>query len=1158
MQFSRLRLTGFKSFVDPTDLAIEPGLTGIVGPNGCGKSNLVEALRWAMGETSAKRLRGGEMDDVIFGGTGTRPARNVAEVGLHLDNADRGAPSHLNEQAEIEIVRRIERGMGSAYRINGREVRARDVQLLFADLATGAHSTAMVSQGRIGWIIGAKPIERRALLEEAAGISGLHARRHEAELRLKAAEANLLRLDDIIRTQEDQLETLKKQARQANRYRRLSDHIRRAEAMVLHLRWLKATAELEAVTEQLHLVEGQVGDLTIAALAAERARESVAQTLPGLRQSEAVAAAELQRLTLARQTLEDEERRVGEARAVAEARLRQVEQDLLRESALAEDARLALDTLMSERVTLEAAQGGETQAQATAAAALRQATAEAAERETELHRLTEEAAALEARRAALAREAQEMEERRARLGERHDEIARQRAALEAEALPSGIVEAATALVAAAEAEMARVSAAVDTAEEALRRAEAAEQAARGPLEAAQARRQKLATEAQALNELLAATASREATPLIDTLRVETGYEAALGAALGDDLTAPLDPGAPIHWTTLPPYESAPDLPSEVDRLANFVTAPPVLQRRLGQIGIVADAATAERLRMRLRPGQRLVSRDGALWRWDGLTRAAGTPTSAAQRLRQRNRLAELAEQLVGADRELEACTQAIDAARAEAMTAATAARSARGTLQETMRMAAATRERQTQVARRQAETDSRLSALVESARRCAEDLGEAERREVTARETLAALADPALARERIGTLRGELGERRSVEAERRSELDRLLREAEARRARLGTVAGEEHSWRDRAEAAAHQRNALEERRAMLGEELAALERRPTELAAQREALAESIARATERRSAAGDELARAETRLTEVEKAAKSADGELAAAREERVRSEGLRDQARHVCDEVAARIAERLGTAPQQVPEIAEIEDEAALPELEQAETRLERLVRERENMGPVNLVAEAEANELEQRVASLKAEREDLVQAIAKLRQGINALNREGRERLIAAFAKVNEHFQELFVRLFGGGRAHLELREPEESTDTDPLESGLEIMASPPGKRLQNLSLLSGGEQALTALALLFAVFLTNPAPICVLDEVDAPLDDANVDRFCRLVSEIAESAQTRFLIITHHRITMARMDRLYGVTMAERGISQLVSVDLQAAEQLRRTA
>ena len=306
MQFSKLRLTGFKSFVDPTDLVIEPGLTGIVGPNGCGKSNLVEALRWAMGETSAKRLRGGEMDDVIFGGTGTRPARNVAEVGLHLDNASRTAPQLYNEHGEIEIVRRIERGTGSAYRINGKEVRARDVQLLFADLATGAHSTAMVSQGRIGWIIGAKPIERRALLEEAAGISGLHARRHEAELRLRAAEANLTRLDDIVRTQEEQLEALKKQARQAGRYRRLSDHIRRAEAMVLHLRWLRANAELEAAVERLHAVEGHVGELTMSALAAERGREQAANILPGLRQSEAAASAELQRLTLARQTLEDE------------------------------------------------------------------------------------------------------------------------------------------------------------------------------------------------------------------------------------------------------------------------------------------------------------------------------------------------------------------------------------------------------------------------------------------------------------------------------------------------------------------------------------------------------------------------------------------------------------------------------------------------------------------------------------------------------------------------------------------------------------------------------------------------------------------------------------------------------------------------------------
>jgi len=1158
VQFSKLRLTGFKSFVDPTDLVIEPGLTGIVGPNGCGKSNLVEALRWAMGETSAKRLRGGEMDDVIFGGTGTRPARNVAEVGLHLDNAGRNAPQLYNEHSEIEIVRRIERGTGSAYRINGKEVRARDVQLLFADLATGAHSTAMVSQGRIGWIIGAKPIERRALLEEAAGISGLHARRHEAELRLKAAEANLTRLDDILRTQDEQLEALKKQARQAGRYRRLSDHIRRAEAMVLHLRWLKANAELEAAVERLHAVEGQVGELTMSALAAERDREQAGSVLPGLRQSEAAAAAELQRLTLARQSLEDEERRVAQARAAAEERLAQVAQDRTREAGLAADAQTALEGLGSERQELTAAQASEAGEQAAAAEALRLSTGEVEALEAEVEQLTQQAAALEARRDALAREAQDMAARRTRLTERGAELDRQRLALAAEALPSGVLEAATALVAAAEAEMARASAAADAAEQALRNAEAAEQRARAPFEAAQSRRQKLDTEAQALSELLAATASPHAAPLIDTLRVEAGYEAALGAALGDDLAAPLDPAAPTHWTTLPPYEAPPDLPEGVESLGAHVTAPPVLSRRLGQIGVVPDADTAERLRERLRPGQRLVSRDGALWRWDGLTRAAGTPTSAGQRLRQRNRLAEISEQLAAAARAVAETSGVLEAARAEVMTASAAARDARSAVQDSVRLLAVMRERQSVFAQRQSETDTRLASLKDTASQVSADLSEAETRQTIARETLATLQDPAVARDRVGTLRVTLAEKRGQQAMQQSEVDRLLHAAAARRTRLETIAQEEHSWRERAEAAARQQAALEERRLALTQEIDVLVRKPEELARRREALAELTARAGEKRSRAGDELAEAETRLTETEKAAKAAEAELAGAREERVRAEGVREQASHGCDEVAARVAERLGTSPDRVPEVAEIEPDEALPELAHAETRLDRLVRERDNMGPVNLVAEAEAAELEQRVNSLKTEREDLLQAIAKLRQGIGALNREGRERLIAAFAKVNEHFQELFVRLFGGGRAHLELREPEEGGDKDPLESGLEIMASPPGKRLQSLSLLSGGEQALTALALLFAVFLTNPAPICVLDEVDAPLDDANVDRFCRLVEEIAQSALTRFLIITHHRITMARMDRLFGVTMAERGISQLVSVDLQAAEQLRQTA
>src|SRR5690349_14881533 len=338
---------------------IEPGMTGIVGPNGCGKSNLVEALRWVMGETSAKRMRGGEMDDVIFGGTGTRPARNLAEVGLLVDNAEKDAPAIFNEERDLEVVRRIERGAGSEYRINEREVRAKDVQILFADAASGSQSAALVSQGRIGALINAKPAERRVILEEAAGIAGLHARRHEAELRLKAAESNLARLDDVIVTLQAQYEVLKKQARQAGRYRRLSEHIRRAEAIVLHLAWLAATATSESAATRLREAERKVAELTQAVVTATCDREMASDALPALRQAEAAASAELQRLVVAREQIDDEERRVRTAQGETEQRLKQIAQDVAREEELAADAVAATSRLGEESETLAHAQESE-------------------------------------------------------------------------------------------------------------------------------------------------------------------------------------------------------------------------------------------------------------------------------------------------------------------------------------------------------------------------------------------------------------------------------------------------------------------------------------------------------------------------------------------------------------------------------------------------------------------------------------------------------------------------------------------------------------------------------------------------------------------------------------------------------------------------------
>ena len=645
-----------------------------------------------------------------------------------------------------------------------------------------------------------------------------------------------------------------------------------------------------------------------------------------------------------------------------------------------------------------------------------------------------------------------------------------------------------------------------------------------------------------------------------------GYEAALGAALGEDLTAPIDAAAPAHWFALPDYAEAQSLPGDAAPLSSFVSAPPALARRLAQIGVVADRDAGERLQEWLKPGQRLVSRDGGLWRWDGFRRSAGTPTAAAQRLRQRNRVAELDTLLSDAERELSRAVAMLDEAQAGVRRLVDDERAAREAAREALSKLAGNRDREAELARKAAGVLSRLEALSDTAQRLAHDAAETEAETRATQDAIAALPDPALARDAAAATRDQLTERRAIHLQHRAEHDRLSREAEARRARIAAIAEELSSWQNRAEAAERQHAAFLQRRDDLRQEIAELERRPAEIAAQRDRLAEAIAESTKRRNNAADALALGETRLSETEKASKAADAALGTAREERVRCEATRDQAQEAQSALAQHIAERLSCAPEAILAAVEIPADEELPASEDAQARLDRLTRERDNMGPVNLVAEAEAAEIEERLLGLQHEREDLIGAIARLRQGITALNREGRERLLAAFATVNDHFTKLFIRLFGGGRAYLKLdrtepvegEEGSEGGGSDPLEAGLEIYASPPGKKLQTLSLLSGGEQALTALALIFAVFLTNPAPICVLDEVDAPLDDANVDRFCRMVEEIAETAQTRFLIITHHRLTMARVHRLFGVTMAEQGVSQLVSVDLEDVEQLKRTA
>ena len=1215
VQFDKLRLSGFKSFVDPTELAIEPGMTGIVGPNGCGKSNLVEALKWVMGETSAKQMRGSEMEDVIFAGAGTRPARNIAEVMLSLDNKTRTAPALVNDTDQLDVTRRIERGHGSAYSVNGREIRARDVQTLFADAATGSRSTALVSQGRIGTLINAKPADRRMVIDEAAGITGLYARRHEAELRLRAAEQNLARVQDVLVALEEQHKGLKRQARQASRYRNLSDHIRRAEASVLALKLANAERELAESGERLKEAEAQVADLTRLVGLATTAQAEAATALPPLRNDEAAAAAALQRLRVAHDALTAEAERVAAAQLEAETRLQQTEQDLAREQGRKGDAETAISDLDSQRIRLEEEQVGEEDRAEAAHEARDTAQAETATAETEHDQLTRQIAADEALRQSVSRELSELQDRLRRLTVRRDEVAAQQQQIENElsnlpALPEveEALEAARvaleearyqgqeAIEAAREAERyeseaARIAVAKAEAErQDMERARAAErQAAEAShatavetLQKTNARLTKLRAEEAGVAAALKSAADSLWPPLLDALTVEPGFEKALGAAFGDELEASSDRGAPVHWLPFEPLADAPELPEGATPLGAHVQTLPELARRLAFIGIVADDATGAALQAGLKPGQQLVSREGAVWRWDGYTMRAGAPSTAAVRLSQRNRLAEIRLQIDGVVVEQTAEQARVDAekiwlaaardaektcveqaraherqiaegSRRKAQEAGEATRAAERASQSAIsaaeRHATQARDRHVEVARRTDQLRTRLNGIEQVRAEVAGDIADVEMRRTFREARLSSISDSQVDRVEAGQLRARIAELRAALVEAEGQCNRLAREAAMRVERLAQIAQDHDGWAKRLGDADGQIVELDARREQTAAAIAELAAKPEEIEAKRETLADEIAKAEVNRQEAADRLAIGETRLGEADKALRQAETEMGQARESRVRREGLMEQATKDREAVVERIVERLRCEPDGVLALAEVQTLDELPELDKAEHKLERLVHERETMGAVNLRAEEEANELEQQITGMTTERDDLVAAIGRLRQGIQSLNREGRERFLAAFEQVSGHFQQLFTKLFGGGKAELRLTESE-----DPLEAGLEIHASPPGKKLQVMSLLSGGEQALTALSLLFAVFMTNPAPICVLDEVDAPLDDLNVERFCGLVNDIAGRTDTRFLVVTHHRVTMARMDRLYGVTMAEQGVSQLVSVNLQEADRL----
>ena len=856
MKFKKLELIGFKSFLDKTLFLIEDGLTGVVGPNGCGKSNIVEAIKWCMGETSAKSMRGSGMEDVIFSGAANRPSKNIAEVSLTLDNLEKNGPAQFNELDKITVKRRIEKDKGSRYFINDKEVRARDAQTFFADLSTGAHSPSIISQGRIGLLVTAKPTDRRAILEEAAGISGIHARRHESELRLNAAENNLKRADELRRQHEKQLMNLKKQAEEASKFKTISEEIKKIEAGLYYIKMKEIENEIELTREIVNESDDDISGLKIEINHNNNLLEEENSKLKPLRDKNLEILSKLQRLNLEFKNLELEEERAKQEKNRLGQSMDVIETDIEREKNIIVNAKSNEKRLSDEKNQL-------------------------VDNEKKYYEL----------------------------------------------------------------------------------------------------------EKQAESDLDAATS---------------------------------------------------DLRNK--------------QKSLGEISrkLSANNNTSENISFLELANKKLM--DSKKYIEEGKSESA---------------LEEIKNTITIIENKV--------------------------------------------LSLKSSENNNMFSEITELT----------EKIKISQEKYANALS-------KNQTIKGE-----------------SIKNHE----RVTNIDGENENWKNLRSNSEKMLAELSDRKNILKKDIDKNDTLPENIAIKKGQYMQNTSNTESERNNLSKELSLAEEKYNQINNSLKLVQEKMTVSREKRAGSEAMLDGLKLRKKDLLNRVSDDLNIVEKNLFDYSDLNNINEIPDAVEQEEKLDAKKRERESFGSVNLRADVETVDLQKSIKKMEEDREDLVSAITKLRSSINELNQKGRERLLEAFEIVNRKFNEVYTKLFNGGNAKLELVESD-----DPLEAGLEMLVSPPGKRLQSITLLSGGEQALTALSLIFAVFLTSPAPICVLDEVDAPLDDANVTRFCALLDELIKITQTKFIIVTHHALTMSKMNRLYGVTMPEKGVSQLVAVDLEKAEEM----
>ena len=1142
MKFKSIRISGFKSFLEPTEIDLNEGLTGIVGPNGCGKSNIVEAIKWVMGENSARQMRGEGMDDVIFSGSNERPARNFAEVTIKLDNTEKKAPANFNQFDEIEISRKIERDKGSTYRVNSKQVRARDVQLIFADTATGARSSGIVSQGRISQIIESSLEDRRIILEEAANIKGLHNRRHEAELKLNGATDNLSRLLDIENTYNEQLIELEKQGRKAARYRSVGDRLRKAEAS-LFLSFLNtAEKEFDELETKFEKSKNNVEEAQINLSKNTKSKLEIFNKLPELRKIETEKAAILQSLNISKIRLEEEEATSKFTLNNVLNQITQIETDIKREIEIKDDANKTIANLLLEKDKLQLDTKDFTTKKNDASKKVNELKIKSEDADAKLSSINSEIFSIKSDKSDLENRINNLKEKIKNSEDQKSQfnITEDKKLIDEHNKKRVNIEK---LIKEESNKLELIKKQLETKENLNINLKEKKGKIDYDLNVMRA-------DLHSLSSLLGYDEFKNNT-LEATIDDIGNLQDAIGSVLGETILAPVksdnsDEQNISYWKEITAkFEEK--LPKGATPIISKIKKNSILDIALIGIGIVENEKTALKLQKELSFGQALTTLKGGLWRWDGYVQPLGVQNSYSERLQQITKLRNLQDELPSKEKEEVTIVNEINQNELEL-------KKFFGTTKEIESKINLLNNELNDTKLSISSLDSKINSsnilLKEH-----QNILDTSQKELVDLETLSKkslnlptlLADELKIRNAADQCRNELTDAMAAEQQIRNQESYQQRN-------LMQINNQKNDWENRKDEAETRIKSLKERLDNLKEDKSRLEKLPDNFVEKANELNIKIETAEQKRNLAADKLVQTETLLNEAEKLEKSSEQNLASFREDMIKVEAALNLASTKIENIEDRVYEKLRVKSKQLKEIVNLSDNEELnTSIETLEKTVQRLLNERESLGAVNLRAEEEMNEMRQKIELMSKERVDLELAIEKLKSGIFELNKEGRQRLKDSFELVNKNFKNLFKELFGGGDAELKL-----VGDDDPLKAGLEILASPPGKKMQLLSLLSGGEQALTAISLIFSVFLCNPAPICILDEVDAALDDSNVSRFCNLLDKIVDETETYFLVVTHHRLTMAKMNRLFGVTMEQKGISRLVSVDLEQANKIKDIA